>query len=402
MKKNRLNHWIIGIIYLIILGVIISQANCGKSGPTPEEIAQQKEEQERKAREEKIANAKKITDEIITDDTKNPLSIKELLGKIEKSLSLAADTNYEKVLKEKQAELKDKLEILNEVNGNIESFDKNPDDFTHYKSLYTDLKNKAMKLKNSDTLVNLIEEQIKKINETLVSKAKDKLDELKTQIEDLKTRQLFEDAIALCDSFPEELKKIVTEEIDKIKAAVKDAEEAYKKAKKEQWQVLFGPDKTDTTDWTSYPPGLPCKIAGENSILTLENNNQPQPHKPNQPPMPTESYALIGKSSWTNYTVEIEYKITQGAVTLLVRTNASASRTAKGKSFPIPIQRKFGDEWQKITLEVQGNNVTIKQEGKSDEKKIMPSQTNTSGGIGFQLRMGDKTIIKSIRIKGVE
>lgn len=414
-----------GVVILVILLMIIFKGSGkqpdtkNKTGGNVDNKKISKEEllaQEKKAEDERLAKAKKTFEEITDYEQKNPLNSKQILQQIKEALSSVANTDYEKQLVDKKAEHEMKRPIIKDVNEYLESYNKSPSNFDGYITDLNQLKDKAKDVKNNEALISFIDEQVAKVQEGLKSEAKKELEDLKPQLEDFKSRNLFDEAINSCESFLAKFKKdpSVASEVNKLKEDLENAKKVYLNKKKEEGKIIFDTDNQDTDQWWSFSfLGPAPRLNVKNDILTLEDTVQDKGQM-QQLKLPFSSCVCFGESSWSDYTIELEYKIVQGSAVLGLRFDYQVLKDAVqqvqqngGKiQFNLPyalsLKRKFGaDKWEKITVDIRDKNVIIKEEDKPERKEAMPAQIK-SGGIGFLLRPGDKIIIKSIKIKGVD
>jgi hypothetical protein len=349
--------------------------------------------------EEALAKAKKAYEEIEEYESKNQLDSGGILKKIKASLSLMANTPYEEQAKKKQKEHDEKEFIIRETKEYYASFEelKNKGetiDYTYYLKNLNELKEKAEKAENNTELNKFVGEQIAKIKEGQKGEIAQKLSELKKKIEELLAQKVFEMAKSECNNFPEEFKNDpdVSGEIKKLVEKINSAEQAYIKEQKEKGKLLYGGDNTDISGWKMAVSPSKMTVL-DDKTLSLENVTG------------QDSYLFLGDPSWENYTVEIEYKVVQGAFNVILRLDSAALEENRPFKDPIeiPLTRKPGDEnWKKISLGLEDKTLIIKQDDEAEKKKTISKDSSTKGLLGFKLKNGDKIIIKSIRVKGVE
>ncbi|MBI4834615.1 MAG: hypothetical protein HY811_07350 [Planctomycetes bacterium] len=353
------------------------------------------------SKEEALANAKKAFEEIEAYESKNPLESKEILKRIKNSIGLMANTPYEEPIKKKQTEHDEKEFIIREVRDYYDSFEgaKNKGetiDYDYYMKNLTELKEKAEKTTNNTELLKFTDDQIAKVQEGQKGEGLQKLSDLKKNVDEFLGKESFEMAKSECNNFPEGYKSdpAIAQEIDKLVEKINQAEQAYIKKKKEEGEVLYDGGQPDTSKW--IPFGLPPKMEVlDDNTLSLENISG------------QESYIFMGETSWVNYTVEVEYKVVQGALNMLMRFDYEPlkQQPPSNPKPPVeyPLKRTPGDEsWKKITLGINDKTLTVKQDDKPEEKKTLNQDSATNGAFGFALRAGDKIIIKRIKVKGIE
>jgi hypothetical protein len=403
----------VGIVLLIILIIILggeSSSSASKKTPAKTAVIPKKEQPKMPSSEEILATAKKAFDSVVDYENKNPLASNEIIVRIEKNTKLVVNTEYEAKLREKKYEHEGKKKFLDEVNDYIISFNKNPSDYTHYINSYKQLKDKAQSLNNNKDIINFIDEQINKVNEAINREALTEFEKLKEEVAELKKENFFDEAISRCESFPELLRanKTVAEEITNLITELKSAREIYLRKKQNDWKFLFNEDNMDISDWFAFPAEtIKAKIIKENKTLSLENGGSSK-----QQEQEGFGFIILGDSLWKNYTVEVEYKVTQGAANLAVRFDYQPLKEALRQGpnpditlkppHLIPLQRTFADNWLKVNIEVKDGDVIIKEDGKQEQKKKIPQQVSEQGGFGFVLRSGDKILVKSIKVKGAE
>lgn len=346
------------------------------------------------SKEDKLAEAKKAYEEIIEYADENPLESDKIISKIEDSYKIVAKTEYADKLKEIGGEHNKKSPIIQEVKEYAASFEKSQSDFQYYLEEFNNLKEKAEGTDNNDALLEFIDKQIEAVNKLKNAEVDDALETMLASAQNFMDEHLYEEARAECNAFPESLKnEKVEEEIEKLMAKIDTAEEEYRKYQKEAWHVIFGGENTDTTEWVivGVPPKM--EVKKDDKTLVIEN-------KSSQP-----SYIFFGDASWEDCTLELEYKVTQGAFTILLRFDYELLQQGQIPQQPIdiPFKRKPGDDsWKKLNVKLEDMDLIIKEGDKPENKKTLPENAPENGAFGITLNPGDRVIIKSIKVQGVD
>lgn len=344
-----------------------------------EAIKEQKTQDAEKARLEQAENA---LAEILRYEQLAPVDFKGILKKLNDKEESFKETPTADKVKVKREDLTAKIDILSAVKDADKSFSKNPTDYETPMNAYEKLKSDAQATKNPDALVDEIDKYIGRLNDAKQKELDKVIEELGAKIDAELSKNGFKNALALCGQLPAHLKNLTEakEEMNKWKEKIKTAEAAYHD-KRKQWQSLF--DGSGTTGWKNEN----CSIYIEEDCLVITND------KPN-----TVGYALAGEANWKNYQLEMDFKMVQGAVTLFVRVNPSNPNVG----IPVPLVRKFGDAWEKLSLEIKDDQLTYTQGNDPTKTASIPDEAPTQGSILFYIKSGDKIMIKNIRVKQVE
>ncbi|MFA5794800.1 MAG: hypothetical protein WC980_07015 [Candidatus Brocadiia bacterium] len=367
---------IAGVIIIVLIAVFMSAQSARKQKELEENkrIAKVKQEQEEKeAREQK---AQSVIKDVVKFEESVGVDYGSLLKKIREKKSDVKGTPFEKELAAKEDEVKQKVDVLRVVRETTRDFESNPKDFDRIIKQYDKLREDAQVIKNTDALVNEIEKLKVEVVKAQKKEVENVLASLESNVGGLMDKNQFKEALFECNKTFKDWPDAKSD-IEKIVVKINQAQAEYQK-KRYDWQVLY--DGSATTGWDS----VGCNLFIETDGLVIENKSSGL------------GFAAAGQADWQNYTVELNFKMVQGAVTIAVRFKAGEP------SMAIPVARKFGSSWEKVTVTVKDNEMIFKQ-GDGEVKKVpVPDGTSAQGKVGFILKPNDKIIIKDIKAKLIE
>lgn len=373
-------------VLVLIIGLALFLSH--RSNQEKERLLDEKKANQAKREEEaeqaRLQQAKEALSEISRYEQLAPVDFKGILKKIAEKEKDVEDTPTEAELKAKKEEINAKLDIYNAVRDAEKNFNKNQTDYDSPLKEYEKLKSDAQATKNPDALVTEIDKFIGRLNDARKKEIEKEVETLTSKIDADVDKNKFKNAYTLCGQIPKHLKDLpeAKEAIDKLKEKIKQAEAAYRD-KRRQWQPLW--DGSGTTGWKNEN----CTIyIGEEDCLVIANE------KPN-----TVGYALVGEGDWKDYQLEMDFKMVQGAVTIFVRVNPSNPNAG---AIPVPLVRKFGGDWEKLSLEIKEGQLTYTQGSNPTNTGTIPDAASPQGGILFYVKSGDKIMIKNIKVKLAE
>ncbi|MFH1230357.1 MAG: protein kinase [Planctomycetota bacterium] len=167
------------------------------------------------------------------------------------------------------------------------------------------------------------------------------------------------------------------EEIEKTKAdAQKSIQEIVQKRRKD-WQIL----NDDISKWV--------RTGASSSEIYVDDKNQLILKNPSGNTQATVLNNNNNGDNWKDFTLTIEFKMVSGSLDMGL------------KGMEIPFPKKFKVEWQRYTIEVKGDELTIS--GADDMEQPKTTKVNTNAlPIIIVAKPGDEIIIKELKVKIIE
>jgi hypothetical protein len=344
-----------------------------------------------KAKEEEAARllalAKSYYNEIVETARDFPDDPKKVLDKIKERYDQIKDTVYESEVKKIEATTKEQLDITRKFNALVNaSIPTTKDEIDERIQEYRALKGKASDYqrivdKINDAIKALTQEKQKIINDDKLAEEqlKKDWDDFKSKTDTMHTQKSYKDILKACEEFlgkPGHLK--FQEETEKIKAeaqkALQEIDEIAKQRK--EWQILTD----DISKWVRSG-------ASSSEVYCDEKNQLIMKNPANNPQGMTRLDNNNKGENWKDFSLTIEFKIVSGSLDMGV----------KGQELAFP--RKFKVEWQKYTIEVKGEDMTIS--GTEMEPRTSKVAT-TPFPFVIVAKAGDEFIIKELKAKIIE
>jgi hypothetical protein len=338
-------------------------------------------ETKKAAEQKRQADAEDAYNQVMSYEKSNLLKFRELLDKIVAAKDFVKKTEYADKLTAKEQEANINLEVFTKVDETDQQFSKNPTNYSKTLESYVDLKSKS----KSSALTDEINQRIQAVQEKYDKELADQLGTLSQLVKVKIGISDFKGAATACDTSVSSYlldDPKTKESVDKIRAEIKTAEDAYLK-KLQEGQVLF--DSATTVDQARKDwRVVNCAINIDNEHNLVITNNTPQP----------AAFAFAGSPDWQDYEAEITYRESQGSVTILVRCEPNKT---DARPYGITPERKFGDtSWKTVKLSIIGTELTVSGYDQEPPKIIGQAR---KGCIGFMLRSGGQILIKELKVR---
>lgn len=340
---------------------------------------------------ERLRLAQESYDEIIDYQEKHPLEFKKILALIDEYRDVVKQTKFEYDLDDKEKEIQGKANVLKKADRADQAFAANPTDYDGTFEKYTTLKNDARELEDSKALVAELNHRINDLEAKREKEVVEKIPLLEFKIDAELDKKGFQAALELCDNAPEDVfpsylknSPKAQDELNRLKKKIKEAETVHTQ-KQKGWQILYDEStKPGSGDWPWKWHGCTHQFQDKNLVLINTTNGT--------------GIVYVGETDWKDYEIEVTYKVIHGALTVLTRANY---KDKKARAIPIGLQRKFPSDWRTVSIDLSGNQLNISSSDIEIDNPVrtVPKNNSKKGAIGFQLRAGDRIMIKELKIK---